>query len=166
MSTTTQHQDYLAYPTGKSAKSSFCDCCKTYNARHVTCVAVIVNSKQKILLIKRAINPCKGYWALPGGYLDWDETAAQAASREVMEETGLAVPSNDLHFLHIMSDPTRDPDGRQNVELAFWARVEGVAADQLSGEEVFDIQWWSLDQLPELAFDHSETIRHYRQQQS
>jgi ADP-ribose pyrophosphatase YjhB (NUDIX family) len=65
--------------------------------------------KVYILLIKRGGHPCLGKWALPGGFVDPDETVGEAAARELMEETGIQVDVSKLKQLHVFSKPRRDP---------------------------------------------------------
>ena len=75
--------------------------------------SVIYNNK--ILLIKRKNNPSKGWWALPGGYVDFNESVEQACAREVKEETGLN--TRNIKFLGVYSSPKRNP--RQTVTIAY-----------------------------------------------
>lgn len=110
-------------------------------------------SKLKVLLIERGIEPFKGEWALPGGFLKPDETAERGALRELQEETGLVCER--IKQFGVFSDPDRDPRERV-ISIAFyalvkWERVEG-ADDAASAE------WFDIDRLPPLAFDHTQII--------
>ncbi len=81
--------------------------------RHVVVDAIIVN-KDKILLIKRAAHLINGgKWAIPGGFLDRDETCEQAVLRELKEETGLT--AKEIKLFKIIDDPKRKNEERQNV---------------------------------------------------
>ena len=107
-----------------------------------------------IVLIKRR-NPPLG-WALPGGFIDYGESAEDAAVREALEETGLQVQL--VRLLGVYSDPSRDPR-HHTITTAFVARADGTpfAGDDAAGIEVF-----SIEALPgELAFDHAEIINDY-----
>ena len=73
----------------------------------------------KILLIQRGLEPFKGQWALPGGFVDVGETVEEAAVREMREETGLDVQLERL--VGVYSDPERDPRGH-NVSVVFLAK--------------------------------------------
>lgn len=125
----------------------------------VTTDAVIFNMKAdeklNILLIQRMNEPFKGQWALPGGFLDEDETLEQCVAREVEEETGL----KDIKFyqLEAFSQPDRDPRHR-TVTVAFWGFCKN--SSRLSpGSDAINAKWFNLTKLPELAFDHEEIIK-------
>ncbi len=105
-----------------------------------------------ILLIRRRHAPFAGAWALPGGFLDEGETLEACAARELKEETGLA--ANGLSLVGVYSAPGRDPRG-QTVTAAYLA---GVSGEVRAGDDAVDCRWFSLDALPELAFDHDRII--------
>lgn len=135
--------------------NNVCACTKYHN-RAVTIDAVIV-TEGRILLIKRGLHPYKGYWALPGGHLDYDETIENAVTREVKEETGLDVIS--LTFLGIYSTPKRHP--LQTVAIAYMVNVLGEAH---YGSDAVGLNYFSIDRLPEqLAFDHRQMIDDYKE---
>ena len=103
----------------------------------------------KILLIERGIEPFKDTWAFPGGFLNMDETAEQGALRELKEETGL-----DLHYIKqigAFSDVNRDPRTRV-ISIAFYALTK--KSEVQGGDDAAKAQWFVLDDLPPLAFDH------------
>ena len=130
-----------------------CPECGRYENRGLTIDAVIVKD-DKVLLIKRGAEPFKGFWALPGGYVDWDETVEDAVKREVAEETGLAV--TNLELIGVFSKPERHP--KQCVAIAYAVEAHG---DPVVGDDAVEFQWASLDSLPELAFDHEKIIGDY-----
>jgi ADP-ribose pyrophosphatase YjhB (NUDIX family) len=145
---------WLTYPSGKLGKNKFCRHCARYNSRHVT-TSVIGKKKNKVLMVLRALDPQAGYWALPGGYLHWDETAEEAAQREFIEETGYRL--ENLQLQNVYSDLNRDLDGRQNIDLCFVATVAEKVGEP--DHEVADCQWFSLDKLPKkIAFDHRQML--------
>jgi len=127
-----------------------CPVCKRYNNRAITVDAVIIKNN-KILLIKRGVEPFKDFWALCGGYLDWNETVEDAVKREVKEELNLKVTKSK--FIGVFSDPKRHP--KQCVNIAFKVEVEG---DPKSGDDAKEFKWFEIDELPELAFDHKKII--------
>lgn len=115
-------------------------------------VDVVIPSEEGVVLIRRGSDPFEGQWALPGGFVEVGETVEQAATREVAEETGLAVEIARL--VGVYSDPERDPRGH-NVSVAFLARVlsgQMQAATDASEVEVLD------PASVELAFDHAKII--------
>lgn len=118
------------------------------------CVVVGFDGSQlKILLIERGIEPYKGMWALPGGFIQENETAEDCATRELKEETGLQVTT--LKQLQLFSTVDRDPRGRV-ITMAFYALVRSQKV--LGGDDAAKAQWFDIDKLPSLAFDHQEII--------
>ena len=130
-----------------------CPSCGRYNNRGVTVDAVIVKDN-KILLIKRGNEPFKGFWALPGGYVGWDETVEDAVKREVAEETGLIVKT--LEMIGVYSNPARHP--KQVIDVAFTVETEGKPK---AGDDAIEVGWFDINDLPELAFDHEKIIGDY-----
>ena len=109
--------------------------------------------KLKVLLVKRGGEPYKGEWALPGGFLRNDETAKEGALRELREETGLEASA--VGELGVFSDPSRDPRERV-ITIAFYALVKPSEVE--GGDDADEAAWFSIDELPELAFDHADII--------
>ena len=142
----------------KVKKGEKCFECDRYYDRHIVVDALILKDK-KVLMILRNKPQHKGYWALIGGYINWDETVEQAVEREVKEEIGVKVRIKDVHGVY--SNPDRDPDGVQNVDISFLCEIddENFIIDPV---EVADVRWFSLDNLPEkIAFDHRKIIVDY-----
>lgn len=108
----------------------------------------------KILLIQRGVEPFKGRWALPGGFLKPDESAEVGALRELKEETGLE-PAYIEQF-HAYSQPDRDPRERV-ITLAYLALVK--MQEVKGGDDATDARWFSIDSVPQLAFDHDVILR-------
>ncbi len=111
-------------------------------------------SELKILLIERGIEPYKGCWALPGGFVKIEETVEVGAKRELAEETGLK--NIYLEQIQVFSDIDRDPRERV-VTVAFLGivKLEEVQA----GDDASKAQWFGLDEIPSLAFDHEKILR-------
>ena len=84
----------------------------------LTADCVVLNDRNEILLVKRGNEPFKGCWALPGGFMEMDETIERCAVRELEEETSLKVSEQDIHLIGVYSAPDRDPRGR-TVTAAF-----------------------------------------------
>ncbi len=138
--------------------STPCPECGRYANRAITVDAVMVKDN-KILLIKCGAEPFKNYWALCGGHIDWDETAEQAAIREVKEELGLTVTS--IKFINYYTDPNRHP--KQAVNFAFAVEVEG---EPVAGDDAEEFRFFARDELPkELAFDHATILSDFLKMQ-
>lgn len=108
----------------------------------------------KVLLVERGIEPFKGCWAFPGGFLEMDEDALTGARRELKEETGL-----DQAFMeqfHTFSEVGRDPRGRV-ITIAYYALVK--ISDVRGGDDATRAEWFSLADVPPLAFDHDRILR-------
>ena len=115
---------------------------------------------QKILLIQRGNPPFEGSWALPGGFIEMDEKMVDSAYRELEEETGLT--GVVLEQFKTYGDPGRDPRGR-TVSVVYFGFTSRDNAKVKGADDAKDAEWFLLDKLPELAFDHnlilSELIR-------
>lgn len=124
----------------------------------VTVDAILVSNRKFVLLIERGRDPFKGKWALPGGFIDMDEPLEIACQRELEEETGLRV--GDLKQFRAYGGVNRDPRHR-TISVLFYAFTE----DELiasAGDDAAKAQWFPLDQLPELAFDHQQIIAEFQ----
>jgi 8-oxo-dGTP diphosphatase len=109
------------------------------------------NSNTEVLLILRGHYPYEGMWALPGGFVDMEETLEEAITRELEEETGLK--GVELTQLHAFSELHRDPRGR-NISITFWGIAGSPNTDVKGGDDAAEARWFTVDHLPELAFDH------------
>lgn len=108
----------------------------------------------KVLLIERGLEPFKGCWAFPGGFMNIDETAEQCALRELKEETGLEPVS--VEQFHAFSDVERDPRERV-VTIAYYALVKQMKVQ--GGDDANDARWFNIDEMPKLAFDHEQIFQ-------
>lgn len=109
----------------------------------------------KVLLINRKNDPFKGEWALPGGYVNIDESLEDAARRELMEETGIRNAFIEQFFT--FGDVDRDPRGRV-LSVGFFALVKIDEVDLKPDTDAGDVQWFPAYELPDLAFDHTLII--------
>lgn len=114
----------------------------------------------KLLVVKRAIEPEKGNWSLMGGYVHPDENPDDAASRVLFQLTGLT----DVYMeqLHVYGDPNRDPVER-TLSLAYYALIDIRKYEKQLNHD-FDAEWFALDDVPHLIFDHNEMVRKAKQQ--
>ena len=108
----------------------------------------------KVLLIQRGINPYKGAWAFPGGFLNMDETAEEGAKRELEEETGLKDAQVEQFYTFTKVD--RDPRERV-ITIAHYALVK--MEDVKAGDDAAVARWFAFDEIPNLAFDHDHILR-------
>lgn len=108
-----------------------------------------------LLLIKRKNNPFKGFWALPGGFVDENEDILVAAKRELFEET--TIKCDTLIQVGAYGKPFRDPRSHV-VTVAYY----GWVAEDIVGKAADDAKelgWFDINDLPNLAFDHDEIIK-------
>ena len=118
----------------------------------------------EVLLIERGHEPCKGAWALPGGFFDLeDKDLAAAAARELEEETGVALEREALRLVGVFSKRGRDPreftspEPCRSVTAAYWAYAP-PGAQAKAGDDARTLRWFPIDALPVLAFDHAEIL--------
>ena len=104
-----------------------------------------------VLLVERGNEPFKGCWAFPGGFLDIDEDAPDGARRELREETGLSV--SNVEQLGAFTRPDRDPRERV-ISIAYFSLVR--TCDVQAGDDAAQAQWFPINKLPTLAFDHQQ----------
>lgn len=121
-----------------------------------------------VLLIRRGWDPYAGCWALPGGHVDAGEDTAAAASRELLEETGLRSPALDL--VGVYAAAGRDPRGRY-VTFAYTATLDGPPPAATAGDDATEARWWPIADLvadsvadpaaaptTRMAFDHHQIL--------
>ncbi len=113
------------------------------------------SSGVSLLLVRRKAPPFAGAWALPGGFVELDETLEQAARRELLEETGVKLARLDQ--LHAFDAVDRDPRERV-ISIAHVAVVDMEDHRAQAGDDASEVGWFSLTELPELAFDHAQII--------
>jgi 8-oxo-dGTP diphosphatase len=132
--------------------------CYDYPRAAVTVDALIfrnVNRGIEVLLIRRGREPFKNMWALPGGFIEMDETLEEAILRELQEETGLT--GIELKQFHTFSSVKRDPRHR-TISTVFWGLLTNNSIKVVAGDDAEESGWFSITDLPLLAFDHDEVI--------
>lgn len=131
--------------------------CYEYPHPSVTTDCVIFGfdgTKLLVLLVERGIDPYKGKWAFPGGFVKMDESCEDGALRELQEETGLT--GAYIEQFHTFSDPDRDPRERV-ITVAYYALVR--IREVKGGDDAAKAEWFALDDVPQLAFDHEKILR-------
>lgn len=129
--------------------------CYEFERMGVTADIIVLNTENKILLIERGGEPYKGSWALPGGYVEINEICIDGAYRELYEETH--IKDIQLEHVDIADTINRDPRGR-TISIIY----KGLLKDDwcvTAGDDASKAQWFNLENLPDLAFDHADVIR-------
>ena len=114
-----------------------------------------IDGNWHLLLIERGNEPFKGCWALPGGFLEMEEDLDTCAARELQEETGLT--GIELHQLYAFGAPNRDPRHR-TISVAYWG-IDNSERQAVGSDDAAEAQWFALDKLPSLAFDHEQILQ-------
>ena len=121
------------------------------------CIVVTREPQPRVLLIQRGNEPFKGCWALPGGFMEMDESIDQCAVRELREETGVEVGLESIRLVGVYSKLGRDPRGRC-VTAAYLTFVDApLPVEGL--DDASRAEWFPLSSLPPLAFDHADIMR-------
>ncbi len=132
--------------------------CYDYPRPMVTVDIIIFSiraGRLEVLLIRRGQEPFAGQWAIPGGFVEMDESLEAAALRELQEETGVCdVP---LEQLHAFGDPHRDPRGRV-ITVAYYALLDGSKLTVKGADDACEADWFTVGALPPLAFDHDQIL--------
>lgn len=125
-----------------------------------TAIVTTPSEKQEaqLLLIQRKNTPCKGMWALPGGFCEDNESLDVAAARELQEET--SVDSSRIRMIQVgaFGDAGRDPRG-WTITVAFAALVPADIDGVKAADDAAEAEWFDITSLPELAFDHKLVVR-------
>jgi 8-oxo-dGTP diphosphatase len=120
-------------------------------------IFTIKNNNLQVLLIKRGVEPSKGLWALPGGFVKLEESLDDAAKRELEEETG--VKDVYLEQLYTFGDPKRDSRGRV-ITVSYMALVNHEKIRLSASTDSADVNFFSLDKMQDVAFDHRKIIEY------
>jgi 8-oxo-dGTP diphosphatase len=131
---------------------------KDYPKQNVTVDIIVFTIKErqlKVLLIKRDVQPFKGQWAIPGGFVRAEESLEDAAKRELKEETG--VSEEYLEQLYTFGEPKRDPRGRV-MTVAYFALINSEKIKLKADTDASQAEWFPINGLPKLAFDHDKIL--------
>ncbi|NCC30981.1 MAG: NUDIX domain-containing protein [Chloroflexia bacterium] len=119
-------------------------------------IFTLINQELHVLLVQRRHWPFEGYWAIPGGFINMDESLVEAARRELAEETG--VRDVYLEQLYTFGEVSRDPRSRV-ISVAYIALISADAQKIRASDESTDVRWFPVSALPEqLAFDHDQIL--------
>ncbi len=108
-----------------------------------------------VLLVERLRDPFAGYWALPGGFVEENEDPAEAAARELEEET--SIKNIHLEQLYAFGKPGRDPRGHC-ITIVYWGKTNHQQIIARAGDDAKNLKWFNIKALPQLAFDHDQII--------
>ena len=122
--------------------------------------------QDQLLLTKRAVDPEKGKWALPGGYMDAHEMPEEALKRELIEEVNLPIDVQRLLTIYPIGNPVRDDRenaqvmAKRGIVLAYQAEVDENAPSILEAhDDIDEARWFAVDVLPtEIAFESTRTL--------
>lgn len=131
--------------------------CYKYPRPSVTTDCVIFGFDKdglSVLLVERGLEPFKGCWAFPGGFLQMDEDADTGARRELKEETGLETDA--IEQFGTFTEVNRDPRGRV-ITIAYYALVQ--KSEVVGGDDAAAARWFPIHEVPRLAFDHDRILR-------
>jgi 8-oxo-dGTP diphosphatase len=123
-----------------------------YKIPSITADGILLKDNQ-ILLVQRKNEPFKGKWALPGGFVEYEEKTEDTVVREVFEETGLKTKIRELAGVY--SDPKRDPRGHTITVVYVLERSGGKLK---AGDDASDVKFFKVNKLPVLSFDHNVII--------
>jgi len=118
-------------------------------------IFTIADNDLKVLLIRRGGEPFKNRWALPGGFVEIDESLEKAAARELKEEAG--VTNVYLEQLYTFGEPKRDPRGRV-ISVSYFALVDAEQQRIRAASDATEAEWHSVFAPPKLAFDHKKIL--------
>ena len=139
----------LAIRQTENKPQKFCPGCKwVYYPHVVSSVGAIILRSDKVLMVKRNIDPYKGTWMFPSGFVSFGEHPQETVAREIKEETGLEVVSSELMAVEQAIDDTREPG---HFYYLFKVTV-GDGDIVVDGEENTDIAWISLQDTPEIGW--------------
>lgn len=125
----------------------------------IATVDIIVQAESKVLLIKRGKDPYKSKWAFPGGRIERkDDDIITAAKRELLEETNLSIP---LKYYKTIGNALRDPRGF-GITNVFSSCLSKIPSVTKAGDDAVDFNWFPLDELPEMGFDHKKILEEFK----
>lgn len=142
-------------PQGRAFAAQHCPSCGVWQYHNSKpCAEALVMQKKRVLLAQRAVEPFKGYWDIPGGFLEAGEDPEKGVRRELAEETGLEIRVTDLLGIYI------DSYGQDNYfTLNVCYIAEPLGGELRAMDDVAALKWFALDELPnEFAFKHQNQV--------
>jgi ADP-ribose pyrophosphatase YjhB (NUDIX family) len=146
--------------TNNAFASQYCaNCGRTHYHNSKPCAGALIVKDGRVLLVKRAVEPFKGYWDLPGGFLEAGEHPLDGMLREVREELGLKVCVKEL--LGVYMDCYEIESGYEIFTLNHYYIVEPVSGDLRAADDVSEYCWFTMDEMPDaerIAFEHGQVV--------
>ena len=139
------------------ADRGYCPACGFIHFRDPKlAVGALIVEDGRVLLVRRGVIPRKGYWAMPSGFVEYDEQPRPALAREIREETGLEAEVGRVIDVYPIADPNK-----KGVFLLFEARVTGC--ELRPGDDVSEARWFSIEDIPweEMAFPQLKEVLNY-----
>ena len=137
----------------------YCNCCKKIHYENPKPTATLIcMNENKLLLVRRGVEPAKGEWGLPGGFMELNETLEQAALRELKEETNLEGRVNRIlgtcsHYGSIFGDI---------LLIGMVIDLSYDVSSMMAGDDVSELQFFNVNDLPNLAFEcHKKIVSYY-----
>jgi len=149
----------VRYLDGRDRK--VCEQCGFVHYKNPTpAAAVILIQNKQVLLVKRKYEPKAGYWSLPAGFVEYDESPEQAAIRETKEETGITT-----RIIRLLDVSGTCEDYISNTVLVIY-EVEKISGTLTPGDDAIEARYFQLDCLPEnMAFSsHNKVLMKYKEQ--
>jgi 8-oxo-dGTP diphosphatase len=136
----------------------FCESCDEpiYENPIPATAVVVIDNKERLLLVKRSVEPKIGHWCLPGGFMELGETPEQGALRELEEETGL------IGKIDRLIDVSTSPNPFYITVVLIGYLILKHSGTLIAGDDASDVAYYSYDKLPEIAFEsHKHFIEEY-----
>lgn len=143
------------FPSDTDAERRVCDSCGFvyWNNSRPTAGGVVEDSQGRVLLGRRGINPSKGLWDLPGGFLEPGEHPAAGFVRELLEETGLKV--EPIALLGFYMDQYGDDPHEHTLNIFYWCRMLASSGEAQASDDMAELGWFAPDDIPsDLAFQN------------
>ena len=119
----------------------------------VPAVCQVILNDRKVLLVLRAVDPKKGMWCLPGGFIEWGENPEDGAKRELFEETGITAEEHSL--IGVYDSIT----GKNRHVILIAYRILKWTGEPIAGDDAEDIKWFDINKIPTLAFEvHKQVL--------
>ncbi len=124
-----------------------CDSCgEIFYDNPLSAVAVVAGQNGKVLFVKRNVEPAKGMWALPGGFIEQGETVETAALRELREETGIKAEKAEI--IKVVTENTLF----FRTLIIIGVRASGITGKPRAGDDAGDVRWFDMDKTPKITF--------------